>query len=138
MASWNEIHVGDQQEACPVCRCLVSKKRLTRHVTECSEKYEDYMEEVGLMKCPLMNLHIIPRAYLNHHLDGNCEAAQNMLRKYFQIYSVQNKAKRAPDHFLADVPDNILNRQNKQLLFYVKRNLKGEDISSNENLYPEE
>lgn len=137
MASWNEKHVGDHLQPCPVCKCQVAKKRMTRHVQDCSDKYQDYMEEVGLIKCPLFYLHIIPKAYLNHHLDGNCEEALNMLRKYFQIYTVQNKAKRAPDSFLADVPDNILNRQNKQLLFYVRRDLTGADISNDKNLYPE-
>lgn len=138
MASWNELAEGDILEPCPVCQVRVAKKRRTKHLIECCERYEDYMTDVGLIKCPLYSLHVLPKTYLNHHLDGNCEEAQNMLRKYFQVDEVEHKAKEVPKNFLEDVPDDVLNKQSKQLLYFVKRDLNGKDISEDKNFYPDD
>jgi len=97
------------------------------------------MNDIGMMKCPLYPLHILPRKYLNHHLEGNCEEALNMLRKYFQKHSLKDSIKPAPAHFLADVPDSVLSWHNKNLLFILQRDLEGniikpEDFASNQEI----
>lgn len=136
MALWNDTKVGEELEECPVCLVNVSKRRKTTHVTACCETYKDFMEEQRLMKCPLYPLHIIPEKNLNHHLEGNCEEAMNLLRKYFQKDELLTENIIVPPSFLADVPKNILDDNGRKLLFTLKRDLKGNDISENREYYP--
>lgn len=137
MASWNEKLEGDQLSPCPICAVDVCKKKHTLHIVKCYEKNSCFFDDWGLIKCPLYNLHIMPKKYLNHHLDGNCEEALNMLRKYFQKVDLQMKIRLAPEDFLSDVPDELLNQQNKQLLFILRRDLEGNDLNKREDLYPD-
>lgn len=138
MASWNELAEGEQLEPCPVCAVKVSKKRRTYHLTKCSERYEHFMTEIDVIRCPLYQLHILPKKYLNHHLEGNCEEAYNMLRKFMQKIELQKQFKNPPPHFLANVPDDVLNFNNKKLLFMLQRDINGKDISGDQSLYPTE
>lgn len=138
MASWNERNEGDQQADCPVCIAKVSKKRLTTHLTKCFDANRQKAEEAGLFQCPLYPLHILPKKYLNHHLESCCEEAQNLLRKFFQKRSLINNVRQVPPPcFLADVPEEILNNNNKQLLYILKRDLYGNDVGSNAAYYPD-
>lgn len=139
MALWNDKNQGDLLEECPVCARNVSKKKKTTHVDNCCETYADFMDEIGLIKCPLYPAHILPKKYLNHHLQGNCEEVYNLLRKYFEKHELADSAnKLRPECFLKDVPDEILNPNNKQLLYMLKRDLNGNDVSGNADFYPPE
>lgn len=96
------------------------------HVFKCASKHEDEFDEMQLIRCPLFRQHIVPKKYLNHHLQGNCEEAMNLLRIVFQKPEVQKELamKPIPDDYLKDVPNELLNLHNKRLLFYLKPNLK--------------
>lgn len=138
MASWNDLAVGNQLEPCPVCGCKLCKKKLVTHVTNCAEQYKDYMEEYGIMRCPLYEFHVMPKQYLNHHLEYNCDEAMNLLREYFQKHGLLDNVLPPPDSFLADIPDDVLNKQNKRLLYNLKRDFHGNNISNDRDLYPPE
>lgn len=128
MASWNEKNVGEELDECNICLCKVSKKRRTVHIANCYENYRDRLdtEEMGyLMRCPLYPMHIIPKAFLNHHLEFNCEEVQNLLRKYYQCENLRQNLDIPPPSFLADIPDEILNPSNKHLLYILKRDIDG-------------
>lgn len=142
MAAWNEKNEGDELEECNICLCQVAKKRLTVHTTKCVEAYEDRFETEAmgfLMRCPLYPMHIIPRAYMNHHLEYNCEEAQNLLRKFFQKEEFRQESTNLmpPEHFLADIPDEVLNQNNKRLLYMLQCDFDGKSLASDTNLYRE-
>lgn len=134
MASWNEITEGSQLGKCPVCLCNLAKKKLTRHAIDCYEKNKIQMEALGVIQCPLDSLHILPISFLNHHLEGNCQEAQNLLRKFFQHrdYMVTD-FKGAPPEFNAGFPDEYLNQHNKDLLYLLHQDLYGNLINANQS-----
>lgn len=128
MASWNDLREGDEQDTCPICCAKLSKKRRTNHVTNCYDTNKNILDKKGLIKCPLYRLHIMPKRFLNFHLDGNCEEAQNLLRQYFQKTELGQKVKFPPPDFLADVPEELLNESSKKLLYILRRDLQGNPI----------
>lgn len=125
MASWNDKNQGEQLESCPVCQCKLQKKKRAVHLTKCWETHKDQMKEIGVVQCPLYRLHILPQTYLNHHLESCCEEAQNRLRKFMQN-GMPMGFTGAPDSFMADTPDHILNKHNKALLYLLERDLNGD------------
>lgn len=135
MASWNDLNEGNELQECPVCMVKVCKKRLSTHLQDCLEKHKDNLKDYGLIQCPLYNHHVMPINYLNHHLECACEEALNLLRPFFQLKN-PNLPQPPPD-FLSNVPNEVLNLHNKQLLFYLKRDLEGNNISDDKTLYPD-
>lgn len=133
MASWNETTEGLQLGKCPVCMCSLAKKKLTVHVTKCYENNKVQMEAIGVIKCPLYPLHILPIKYLNHHLEGNCEEAQNLLRKFYQNKDLSKGfSTTAPPTYQEGVPESILNAHNRDLLYLLHQDLYGELIKNQE------
>lgn len=126
MASWNEITEGSQLGRCPVCLCNLAKKKLTRHVTDCYENNKVQMESLGVIRCPLDPLHILPISFLNHHLDGNCQEAQNLLRKFYQKnVTIVRDFRGAPADFNTDYPEQYLSQHSKDLLYLLHQDLYG-------------
>lgn len=138
MASWNNLAEGSQIDSCPVCRNPVSKKKLVTHLANCTTIYKEYMEEHGIIKCPLYEYHIMPKKYLNHHLEYACDEAMNLLREYFQKPNYLDTVLPPPESFLASIPDDVLNKQNKRLLYNLKRDFHGNNIGNDTELYPPE
>lgn len=139
MALWNEKAEGDELEECPICFVFIAKRKRTVHVKKCYDMYESTLDERGLMTCPLHHMHIFPKKFLNHHLEGNCDGAQNALRADFDKPGGYQRYQdiEVPANFLPDVPDDVLNYHNKKLLYILKKDLKGTDISSNKDIYPD-
>lgn len=135
MASWNDLGEGSDLKECPVCMVKVCKKKLSTHLQDCLEKYKDQLAGLGLIQCPLYSHHVMPINCLNHHLECACEEALNLLRPFFQQKDL--KLTQPPSDFLSHVPEEVLNMHNKLLLYYLKRDLQGNDISDDKNLYPE-
>lgn len=135
MASWDDTNQGNDLEECPVCMVKLCKKKMVLHLTNCIQKNGDDLDELGLIRCPLYPLHIMPKNCLNHHLECSCEEALNSLRQFFQHRNLSLPV--PPADFLSSVPDSLLNQHNKQLLFYLKRDIYGCDISQDKELYPE-
>lgn len=141
MAAWNEKNDGDELEECNICLCQVAKKRLTVHLNKCIQTHQLKFdtEEMGfLMKCPLYPNHIIPKSFINHHLEFDCEEASNLLRKFFQKEDLR-KSNRffPPKSFLKDIPSEILNDNNKRLLYLLQTDFNGKSLVGDTNLYPD-
>lgn len=141
MASWNDKDEGELLEECNICLVKVCKKRMTIHMVNCIEKNKkdfNTPEFAYLMRCPLYPNHVLPRAYLNHHLEYNCEEALNLLRKYFQRKDMQAQIKPMPANFMDHVPEKLLNHNNKFLLYILKRDIDGSNSADDKNIYPDE
>lgn len=136
MACWNDKRQGDTLMVCIVCGANVSKKRRTYHLIDCWARNKVHLEN-QIRKCPLNPSHLIPTVHLNHHLEGNCEEAQNALRRYFHRPELRSEMKDPPAQFLAHVPEDILNAHNRKLLFLLRKDLDGQDIADNKDLYPD-
>lgn len=119
MATWNKPRQQDDLEDCPICLVKVTRRRKSAHIFACVEAYKDHMEEMGLIICPLYSNHIIPRKYLNHHLEGNCTAAANAIRRCVQLNLNLDKLEDAPDDFMPKLSQEILNDENRKLLYYL-------------------
>lgn len=134
MASWNDKEEGSSIGKCPVCLCNVVKKRLTKHVIDCYKNNLAQMEWLNVIQCPLDQFHIFPATFLNHHLEGNCQSAQNLLRKFFQRDTkVLEHFKGAPPEFKLDCLDKYLNQHNRDLLYLFHQDLYGPIIKDHEN-----
>lgn len=144
MACWNDKREGTLLIECPICGAKLAKKRRTYHLTECYDKYKGSSDgdqgligTMGLITCPLNRLHVVPLVHLNHHLEGNCEEAQNALRRYFHRAELRTEMRDPPEQFLADIPEKYLNNHNKKLLYLLRKDFNGRDIHDNKDLYPD-
>lgn len=81
------------------------------------------MDELGLVICPLYADHVIPKRFLDHHLEGHCDEANNRLRKYFQSRMDFSSIEPAPDDYLPELSKDILNDHNRQMLYFLSKNL---------------
>lgn len=134
MASWDKIRQQDDLEPCPICLANVTNRRRQKHLFNCAKAYESKLDSMDLMRCPLYDAHIIPKKFLNHHLDGNCDAANNMLRKYFESkdgrYNLEIDS--VPTDFYCHYPVEVLNYHNRKLLYLLlkeKNEVKLEPIA---------
>lgn len=87
---------------------------------------------MDLIRCPLYEAHIIPKKFLNHHLDGNCDAANNMLRKYFENGKYNYEIDSVPTNFFCHLPTTVLDNHNRKLLYLLlkeRNEVKLEPIS---------
>lgn len=125
MASWNDKHLGDRLDKCPVCLCNLNKKKMTAHVSECYKRNKASMDSIGVVKCPMSSEHILPISFLNHHLEGNCQEVQNQMRPYYQGAMPLHDFPGAPPDFLPDYPDKYLNKHNRDLLYLLHNKLFG-------------
>lgn len=133
MASWNNITEGAELSKCPVCLCNLAKKKLERHKHDCYLDKKPQMESLGVIQCPFDSFHILPITYLNHHLDGNCNAVANLLRKFYQKEDMKFSGfKGAPADYDPGIPDKYLNKQNKDLLYLLNQDLYGDFVADHE------
>lgn len=139
MACWNNLVEGDILEKCVICLANVKKARKEVHLIKCWEQKNEAIDVLDLMRCPLSQLHVIPRKFLNHHLDGNCDEAQNELRKFFQDSEKRKilESMQPPVHFLQEIPEETLNNRNKALLYVLQKDLTGKSLSGDKELYPD-
>lgn len=137
MALWNPPGQQDELEPCPICLAQVAKRKKHKHLTKCLERNRTHLEDLGLVVCPLYKDHILPKKYLNHHLEGNCDAANNMLRKYFQKDINFDFSDPLPENFLPQYTGEALNDDNKRLVYFLSRDLGveiGNDSQDEPNL----
>lgn len=121
MASWDKPRQQDDLEPCPICLANITRKKKQKHVFTCSEAYRDQLEKMSIVRCPLYEAHLVPFKFLNHHLEGNCDAANNRLRKYFEDINFSIKVNQVPDDFLPEYSSEILNEHNRKLLYFLLR-----------------
>lgn len=138
MALLYDLGEGSVLQDCPCCGARVSKKSLTTHTNNCFNTYEETLKDWGVIRCPLYRYHIMPKKFLNHHLGYDCDEVMNLLRKYFQKDELLEDVQPAPDSFLADVPDDILNKDSKHILYTLREHLQNRDISEELNPSKEE
>lgn len=127
MASWNDLTEGGQLVKCSVCLCSVAKKKKVTHLLQCFQNNQDQMANMGVVQCPLSNQHILPIVYLDHHLDGNCQEAMNLLRKFFQTKDMLADYRGAPpDYNPPGIPEGCLSQHNRDLLYLLNENMFGQ------------
>lgn len=134
MASWNDVTEGSQLIQCPVCLCSVAKKKRLTHSLDCYRNNKAKMEELGVIQCPLSEQHILPIIFLDHHLDGNCQEAMNLLRKFYQKEGLLKKFRGAPPDYDSGIPERYLSKHNRDLLYLLAEDMFGQfmrDLSRN-------
>lgn len=132
MSYWNDLAITNQLEECPVCLVNVAKKRRSKHLYDCTKRHREHMKEVGLLRCPFVQEHIIPRKYLSHHLSSECDGVANHLRIFFDKPDHLDINPNPPSNFLPDVEDS----HTRTLLYILRKDLEGNDISNNRDYYP--
>lgn len=126
MAAWNDKQFNSQTRKCPVCPCFVANKKYQKHVIDCYERNREAMESVGVIQCPVVSYHIMPVAFLDHHLDGNCHGVFNLLRKFYQKEEMyQTLSVEAPPSYDPGIPEKYLSKQNKNLLYMIDTDIYG-------------
>lgn len=123
MAAWVDKDYNSQKKKCNVCLAQVANKNFHKHVIDCYERNKVRMESIGVIRCPLDPCHIFPVAFLNHHLDGNCQEFANKLRKFYQLEGLFKEPPKAPPEYLEEVPEKYLSQQNKNMLYMIDENL---------------
>lgn len=121
MASWDKPRQQDDLEECPICLVKVTRRRKSNHLYKCIEAHKNNIDSMGLIICPLYPNHVMPKKYFNHHLDGNCDAANNMLRKYLESNKYNLDSVVVPVNFYTQLSSDVLNNHNRKLLYLLLR-----------------
>lgn len=112
---------------CYVCKAFISNRHFLKHLDTCLTKYEDHLGDIGLIKCPLNQYHIVPKKYISDHLIRRCEDVRNRVKQ--QYYNHQLIPDTDEFEFRQEYdPDNLLTQQARDYLLIFKVDIKGNNI----------
>lgn len=117
----------DGLKPCTVCKAKIANRHFFKHLHNCLEKYEDDLDAIGLIQCPLSNYHVIPKPYISDHLVRRCEEVKNKIRREFNSDEAMPAVNESEFREEWD-PQNLLDEQARRYLLIFGIDIQGNSI----------